>query len=83
MINDTSGQFYLLCAGQGGGGLTELSVKLLEMIQTKQLLLGLIAGGAVCSSSGALKSKILAFVKNTNQILYLEALLSRPPAPFS
>ena len=79
----TSGQFYLLCAGQGGGGLTELSVKLLKMIQTQQLLLGLVAGGAVSSSSGALKSKILAFVKNTSNSFYLEALLSRPPAPFS
>ena len=78
----TTGQFYLLCAGQGDGGLTELSVKLLKMIQTKQLLLGLVAGGAVSSSSGALK-KSLALDKNTSHILYLEALLSRPPAPFS
>ena len=55
----TTGQFYLLCAGQGGGGLTELSVKLLKMIQTQQLLLGLVAGGAVSSPSGALKSKFI------------------------
>ena len=48
---------HLLSAGQGGGGLTELSVELLEMIQTQELLLGLVAG-AISSSSWPFQNKI-------------------------
>ena len=77
MINVTSGQFYLLCTGQGGGGLAELSVKLLKMIQTQQLLLGLVAGGAVSSPSGALKSKIIS----TSLKYSSDFLPGGPPVP--
>ena len=50
-------QLHLLCAGQGAGGLTVLSVELLQMIQTQELLLGLVAGAVSCSSSRTFKSQ--------------------------
>lgn len=57
ITNKSKRQLHLLCAGQGAGGLTVLSVELLQMIQTQELLLGLVAGAVSCSSSRTFKSQ--------------------------